>query len=900
LGAIIVNVGDEHPTGTVSFLFTDVEGSTGLWDQRPDEMGPALADHDQMVRAAVSRYEGYVFATGGDGFAAAFSRGGQAIAAADEVQAALAGHPFLRVRMGIHTGETQERDGDYFGPAVNTAARIMSMGCGGQVLISEAALSVADGGQDTTDLGLHRLQGIAETVQVHQLGDAEFLPLTRLSAVAGRLPTTRTSLVGREDLISRVGEAVRTGTVVSLTGVGGVGKTRIAVEFAARAAGRFRDGAFFVELAPVVEEAAVGEAVLAAVGLDNAPGESPLALLASVLDQAEALLVFDNAEHVVEEVADIVEELLEHCPSLAVLVTSREGLAVPGEHVIPVPPLSGRLQPGQQTSDRVRLLVDRALEVNPALVTTGPEAEALAAIADELDGVPLAIELAAARMTALSPTQVAERLSDRFALLTGGRRGRDRHQTLRATVQWSYDLLDAEDRDLFDQISAFPSGFVLPLAVGIAERDELQVIDQLEHLVSKNMLVFDPTDNGGRYRMLETLRQFGQENLEQQDRLRSVMDRRGEVLAGYVEELTGDLMFGPDERQRRAALLAESSNVVAVCEWSISSSTPESAARIFVTCATEIFQAAYGPLYDAADRLAHSMPRDSSLLPPVLAMACWGAVMDGQLELGERWLDLADELRDAGLEADWIPLEQSRAMFLAWTGRYEAAVGTLSDLVALGDEMDDPRAVAFAKLTSAYFLAPLGRYEEAVAEADEAIALASELGSEAYRAAAMAAKGYALAWFDPVAALPLLEQANEVLRSSGWAWLATSTQRSIARAMTAIGDVGEAAGMLREGLVAGSATTAVLSDHASAFYVVNLLARAGRWEEAAVANGLAADKAIGFLESPAYAELMSQARQEVVDNLGEERAEQLARQGAAMSREDGHEWMLKALDAIRE
>jgi class 3 adenylate cyclase len=358
-----VQVGD-LPSGTVTFLFTDIEGSTRLWEERRGEMEEALAQHDAIVRGAVESNSGYVFATGGDGFAAAFGSAGEAVAAAERAQAALDGHPFIRVRMGVHTGEVQERDGDYFGPAVNQAARIMDAGHGGQVLLSEVSAALVEA--DCVDLGEHSFSGISGLVAVRQLGSSEFPAIRAGPATALNLPVYRTSLIGRDELVASIRSALGPGSLVTLTGVGGVGKTRLAVEVADKVSQDFPDGVFFVGLAQLGDGAGLPRVVLSELGLEGAVSGDPLDVLGSVLGSGQMLLVLDNCEHVIADAAELVEFLLDRCRELTVLATSREGLAVPGEQLVAVPPLASKVVDGEVTSERVRMLIDRALAANPS------------------------------------------------------------------------------------------------------------------------------------------------------------------------------------------------------------------------------------------------------------------------------------------------------------------------------------------------------------------------------------------------------------------------------------------------------------------------------------------------------------------------------------------------------
>ena len=327
----------QPPTGTVTFLFTDIEGSTRLWEERPDEMRLALAAHDTMLRSAIETHGGYVFSTGGDGFAVAFQRAADAIEAAAEGQAALSDHEFLRVRMGLHTGEVHEREGDYFGSAVNRAARIMAAGHGGQVLLSAVTAELVPGLM-LKNLGEHRLRDLGTPMLVWQLGSAEFAPLRTLDELPGNLPVQRTTFIGRLNEVKAVTALVERERLVTLSGPSGVGKSRLALQAAAELATTFRDGVWFASLAALEEVALVSATILQALGVPERRGESALDTLCSWSSTREAMVVVDNCEHLAAEVAAVVNRMLEASATVTFLATSQTPLGVRGEHVWVVPP----------------------------------------------------------------------------------------------------------------------------------------------------------------------------------------------------------------------------------------------------------------------------------------------------------------------------------------------------------------------------------------------------------------------------------------------------------------------------------------------------------------------------------------------------------------------------------
>ncbi len=500
------------PSGTVTFVFTDIEGSTRLWDRAPETMESTLARHDGIVRGAIEGAGGSVFATGGDGFAAAFASVGDGVRAAEAIRAGIGAEPWdaavpIRVRVGVHVGEVDERDGDYFGPAVNRAARIMAAGHGGQTLASTAIVEIA-GRDGFTSLGHHRLQGFGAPEELWQLGLGAF-PTLRSQRRQGNLPAAVSSFIGRDAELDEVTALVGEHRMVTMVGVGGVGKTRLALEAARRVADEFADGAWFVDLAPRRDADGVIEATASSLGVIPEPGESPQASVLEDLRDRRALVVLDNCEHVIDGVAALCGDILRDTTGVTVLATSREPVAIPGERVWPMPSLP----------QATELFVERAREADAGFAPTAEEQGVITRICERLDGIPLAIELAAARTRTMTVAEIRERLDDRFRLLRGsGRGGVERHQTLQATVQWSHDLLDDSDQRLFECLSVFPAGFDATAADAICGPmvglDDWDLRDALDRLVERSLIAADRDGDTTRYRLLETFRQFGEQRLD--------------------------------------------------------------------------------------------------------------------------------------------------------------------------------------------------------------------------------------------------------------------------------------------------------------------------------------------------------------------------------------------------
>src|ERR1700733_8824580 len=543
------------PTGTVTLLLADVEGSTRLWETQPEQMTVAMARMNQMVTETIATHSGVrpVEQGEGDSFVAAFARASDAVACALELQRAPLAP--IRLRIGIHTGEIQLRDeGNYAGPTINRTARLRDLGHGGQTLLSGATEAlVLDGLPDDvwlSDLGTHSLRGVTRPERVMQLCHPDlvndFLPLRVAKAVISqRLPVQFTSFVGRHEQLGQVRELLTQNRLVTLTGAGGAGKTRLAVQIAGQLSGEFGDGVWYVDLAPITDPQLVPVTVARALGLPDQPGRSTMDTLTRFLADRQMLVVLDNCEHLLDASATLVNTLLATAPALTLLTTSREPIGVPGEVSWRVPSLSLR-------TEAIDLFTDRARHARPEFVVTDDNAAVVAEICARLDGLPLAIELAAARVRALSLAEILESLHDRFRLLTGGARTAvRRQQTLRASVDWSHALLTEPERVLFRRLSAFLGGFDLDAAQTVAGGGDIQryqVLDQLTLLVDKSLVVTDNTGAVTRYRLLETGRQYALEKLGESGEADAVRSRHRDHYTALAALL--DAPAGIDYEQR--------------------------------------------------------------------------------------------------------------------------------------------------------------------------------------------------------------------------------------------------------------------------------------------------------------------------------------------------------------
>ena len=526
-----------RPSGTVSFLFTDIEGSTNLWERAPQAMRASLSRHDALVGEAIDQHGGYVFSSGGDGFGVAFQRASDAVAASVAMQRAMQSEPWsheagIAIRAGIHTGEADERGGDYFGQPVNRAARVMSAARGGQILVSgiTAQLLGGDHSVELVDFGTRRLKGVADQVPVFGVR-AEGLawvdrPLDTDQNVPGNLTRYATEYVGRIDVLRRQAESLNDRRLVTLTGTGGVGKSRTAIEVGWLSLEKFPGGVWMIELAAVSDPTAVVASIAATLGVQAQPGMTLTEAIVDWMRRRRMLLIIDNCEHVLNEVADFVVDVLAQCPSVTVVATSREPLGVVGERVVPVASLA--------LADAEELFRLRALAADGSLTFSADDERAISAICERLDGIPLAVELAACRVRSLSLTDLQARLNDRFRLLRGGGRGAlERHQTLRAAVTWSHQLLTQNEKTVFDRLSVFGGGFDATAAEAVcadngsaeAGVDADDVVDLVSSLVDKSMVVADRSSGATRYRLLESLRQYGEERLQESDDFLAIRDR---------------------------------------------------------------------------------------------------------------------------------------------------------------------------------------------------------------------------------------------------------------------------------------------------------------------------------------------------------------------------------------
>ena len=514
-----INSGQRLPSGTVTFFFTDIEGSTKLWEEHPEEMKSALAAHDEILRNAIETNRGLVIKTTGDGVHAVFTTAMDAVNASLDAQYEVQTSEFfknsevsMRVRMGLHTGEAELRDGDYYGGTLNRAARIMEIAYGGQILLSSVTAALVrehlPENASLLDLGEHRLKNLSRNENIFQLNvpnlPNDFPPLQSLNTIPNNLPTQLASFIGRNKETAEIKSMLDSSHLVTLTGSGGTGKTRLSIEVGRRELASFPNGVWLLELAPLTDPKQIIPALAQVFGLQENPYISLETMLNDYLRDKKLLILLDNCEHLIEACARLADDLLHHCTGLKILASSREALGITGEMAYSTPSLAD--------TESTQLFVERARATNSNFRLTEDNASSVAQICSRLDGIPLAIELAAARTKLLSPEQIAARLDDRFRLLVGGSRtALPRQQTLRALIDWSYDLLSDGEKELLRTASVFVGGWTLEAIESVS--DDPNVLENLDQLVNKSLVITEERESGMRFSMLETIRQYAREKL---------------------------------------------------------------------------------------------------------------------------------------------------------------------------------------------------------------------------------------------------------------------------------------------------------------------------------------------------------------------------------------------------
>jgi predicted ATPase/class 3 adenylate cyclase len=805
-----------QPNLVTTFLFTDIEGSTRLWEEEPERMRPALARHDHLARAAVENHRGTLVKMTGDGLHAAFDDPLDAVHAALELQRGLLdpatthGIP-LRVRCGMHAGVCVEsRDNDFYGSAVNRAARIMSIAHGGQVLVSRAVAAMLDGrlpgGIGLRELGETRLKDVASPEQIYQLVDpglrSDFPALRSLTRTPHNLPHDATTFIGREREIAEIAAMLGHSRLVTLVGMGGMGKSRLSLRVAGEAMDAFPDGVWFVELAPLQDPRLLAQAVARTLSVKEEAGRPVEEALLKYVADRQLLLILDNCEHLLQACAELAKRLLRAGARLKVLTSSREPLRIAGEASYPVPPLPvpdlrAPFEPAVLAQyEAVRLFMERAVAARPDLHLTAENSPAIAAICHRLDGIPLALELAAARVRSLPVSKIAERLTDRFRILKGGdQTALPRQQTLRALIDWSYDLLNEPERALLRELSVFAGGWTLEGAEAICECAEEDVLDLLSRLVEKSLVVLEPA--GERYRLLETVRQYAGERLAEAGNGDAIRTRHLKHFVAFAETAKPELL-GPDQARWLVRFDHELENLLAAHEW------------------------------------AGRIPEGAGLDLRLTAVLRIHWISRGQLELGQRVI--MEALARKGAEERELP--RVRGLFNAgWlhylAGRYAEARACLEESLSIARDLRNENAVAIV-------LQPLGQV--AIGMGDFALARAYLLEAFQYAelrgdARQLAAACNALAHLhriegDMAAAEALYERALSMARELEDPEMNAISLLNLAMVSTLQGRDSRAAALAMEALAVAGKLDAQRVVQSVLEVAAGIAAGCGKWERA--------------------------------------------------------------------
>jgi predicted ATPase/class 3 adenylate cyclase len=782
---------------TLTFLFTDIEGSTALLRRiGQDAYAQVLDDHHSFIRSALAAHDGREVKTMGDGFFAVFSSPSACVAAVLEMQHDLEVHDWpagerVRVRMGVHTGEASETSAaDLMGLDVHRAARVGALAYGGQILLSEtAAVLVRDRlppGAALTDLGLHRLKDLGRPERIFQLdgpGLQTGFPLLRSlgnPALPNNLPTQLATFIGRERELADVRALAETARLVTLTGAGGSGKTRLSLQVAAELLDGSGDGVWLVELAPIADEDEVAPAIAAALAIAGQPGRPILEILTDALVPQDVLIVLDNCEHVIGGCAKVAEAILRRCPRVHVIATSREPLGIGGEVIYRVPSLSlpgpdsgdeaGSV--GRESSDAVALLVQRAREQGVALPHDEATGRLLASVCRQLDGMPLAIELAAARLRSMSLTDLRDRLDQRFRLLTGGSRtAMERQRTLHAMVDWSYSSLNTAEQLLLRRLSVFPETFDLAAAeavCGFGDIELIDVADLLGSLADKSLVVTEPAGSAVRYRLLETIRQFAAERLAEtgQDEAAALAGAHCDYFL-RVAEAAEPRLTGPDQGTWFTRLDADQLNLWRAAEYAARS--PDGTARVL--------------------RFGYALRR------------YWGS----RPREAEVFYLLASVLKRPQASADPTLYTQAlfTATFMGHTNDLEASRRLGEQAVAAARQLGDERLLieALGAQSSSYYF--LRQFKQGFALGQEAVARARELGDDVLLGSALMSLLMTSYVLDPEGSGPLYAEATACVGRSGDQLIAYHLHNNAGVQALLMGDMPAARAHLEQALQGG-------------------------------------------------------------------------------------------------
>jgi predicted ATPase/class 3 adenylate cyclase len=952
------------PAGTVTFLFTDIEGSTRLLQHLGDRYADVLAEYRRLLRTVAQEWGGQEVDTQGDAFFVAFPRAKDALVAAVTAQRSILSHRWpnnvsVQVRMGLHTGEPLAAETGYIGMDVHRAARICGTGHGGQILISDTTRPLVE--EDLSpdvrfrDLGQYRLKDLARPQRLFQVVagglPTDFPPLKSLDVLPNNLPIQLTSFVGRERDIAEVKGLFSTTRLLTLTGAGGAGKTRLALRVAAEVLEEFPNGVWLVELAALSDPTLIPQIAASALTVREQPGRPLIATLTDYLQPMQLLLLLDNCEHLLSACAHLAEVLLRACPHLRILATSREGLGIGGELTYRVPSLSvpdvRRPAPLDHLvqHEAVRLFIERVTFAVPTFRVTEQNAPAIAQVCDRLDGIPLAIELAAAQVKALSVERIAVRLDNRFRLLTGGSRtALPRHQTLQGTMDWSHDLLSQKERTLLRRLSVFAGGFTLEAAEVVGSRDgldEVEILTLLTHLVDKSLVVKEEQGGDDRYRLLETVRQYAWNKLLEAGEVAELRRQHASFFLALAEAGEPHLTDADQETWLKR-LDAEHDNFRAALEWSKTVAGGEET-RLRLAGALWRFWNARGYWSEGLRWLEGAVAAGSGVSPSARAKAFFGAgvlawllsdndraaaLIDESLALNRQLADkrgIADSLRILAQVA-WGREDYDRARalgeeslslfqevgnkwgiaavfrFLGYLAQsrhdLERARPSLEQSLALARELGDKRGIAQSLYGLGQIARDNGDYERATKLYEESLVVSREMGDKYFISNSLHTLGILANYrSDPARAVAFLEESLAIRKEIGDKGSVSQALRSLASVALSQKDYGRAAELYKESL---SLQKRVPHKGSVAECFEGLAQAADGQKESERAARLlgAAERLREGLPSPAPRELrkMEQSVTKVRGALGEEVFRMKWAEGRAMTLEQAIEYALTAED----
>jgi predicted ATPase/class 3 adenylate cyclase len=816
------------PAGTVTMVFTDIEGSTRLLQALGDSYPEALADHHRLIREAFARHGAFERGSAGDGLYFVFATARAAVQAAIDGQLAIAGHAWpdgvaMRDRMGLHTGEPRSASEGYVGLDVHRAARICAAGHGGQILISQTTRDlIADelnAPIGVVDLGIHRLRSLDTPLRLYQVtgpGLARDFPPPRTSeAPRNNLKLEVTSFIGREREIDQAIGMLEQSPLLTLTGPGGVGKTRVGLRLARLLLDRFDDGVWLVECGTLTDPDFVLPSVVSTIGLTEPAGRSLLAAIVDHLKGKRLLLVLDDCDPVLAECAELAGALVRSCSAVRIVVTSREALGVPGEAILPIASLTtpevGSTVVARDLGavDACRLFVERAMAVQPTFALTDGNARSVAQLCRRLDGIPLAIELAAARVRALPVEQIAARLDDRFRLLTGGSRAAvARHQTLAATIDWSYDLLTEPERAVLRRLSVFAGGAALEAAEFVCAGDPvepIEILDLLGRLVEKSLVFTDPTSTEARFRLLETVREYARGRLVEAGEGDPTLRRHRDWYLALVDEASRAFFRGPEPVEWLRRLDREHDDLRAVLEWCMDQ-PGEGRSGLRIAAGLWRYWEIRGHLAEGRGWLERMVEAVGGDVSPLRANALTGAgnlaFMQGDFQAASTFHEASLTLhRQIGDRQSVAYAANNLANTVLQLGDHARARALYGETVALARELGDVRGVAFGSINLAEVATRQGDLGAARALHEQVLATIRELGDRWMEAFALDTFARATSRAgDREAARSLHVEALAILEEMG-------DRRGVARVLTHLADLAltdadtaRARGLLRQSL----------------------------------------------------------------------------------------------------